>query len=262
MCKNLPIWSSALQWRSSASLAACVEFFENEVVFSLCEDDASLLRRKPVPHLEQKFAVSSNFSSQLNGHSGFGHFIVVFFADSWASIVQLLLQRREPHFEFLPFMPLSHSWRKLLPGKEPPRLLEIKVETELARKKKLFNQSSQGNKGYLATHGYYNRVGKQRTWAIHSKLIKSRTHYLYKSDAFEKQTVTLITIKEKKRVPDLLSMDTLLFHADNNLSRTSLCGCHVIAAVAWLHEFVWIEKTVCHHKKFTQLVTNNIISSI
>ena len=127
MCKDLP---SA---RSSASLATCVEFFEIEVVFSLGEDDVSSVRRKSLPHSEQNFAVSSNFSCQLNGHSGFGHFIVFFFADSWASIVQLSPQRREPNLDFLPFIPITDSWKGGSCFRERNPHDFSKVETELAR---------------------------------------------------------------------------------------------------------------------------------
>ena len=210
MCKDLP---SALQWRSSTSLATCVEFFENGVVFSLCEDDASSLRRKFLPHSEQNFAVSSNFSIKLNGHSGFVHFIVFFFADSWASIVQLSSSKERTQF-WVPSMYAHLGFlerRKLLPGKEPPRFFES-IDRACAKNKKeeCKGYLTNPHKGYLVAHSYYNRVGKQRTWAIQSKLIKSRTHYLYKSDAFEKQTVTLVMIKEKKRVSALLSLDTIV----------------------------------------------------
>ena len=112
-----------------------MEFFENDVVFSLCEDDVSSLRRKSLPHSEQNFAVSSNFSSQLNGHSGFGHFIAFFFADSWASIVQLSPQTRVPIFKSLPFMPISDSWKGGSCFRERNPHDCSKVDTELARKK-------------------------------------------------------------------------------------------------------------------------------
>ena len=131
-----------------------MEFFENEVVFSLCEDDASSLRRKSLPHLEQKLSLSSNLSIKLNGHSGFVHFIVFFFADSWASIAQLSPQRREPNFEFLPCMPISDSWKGGSCFRERNPRDFSKVETELARKKKeeCKGYLTNPHKGYVAAH--------------------------------------------------------------------------------------------------------------
>ena len=129
-----------------------MEFFENEVVFSLCEDDASSLRRKSLPHLEQKLSLSSNLSIKLNGHSGFVHFIVFFFADSWASIVQLSPQRREPNFEFLPCMPISDSWKggSCFRERNPRDFSKV----ELARKKKeeCKGYLTNPHKGYVAAH--------------------------------------------------------------------------------------------------------------
>ena len=160
MRKDSPIESSGLQWPSSASLATCVEFFDSEVVFSLCEDDVSLLRRKSQPHWEQKFAVSSNFSSPLNAHSGFGHLIVCFLQILGLYLFNYHLKGESPilrlsNYAYLGFL----ERRKLLPGKEPPRSGE-NIDRACAKKEECKGYLTNRHKGYLAAHCYCNRVGK------------------------------------------------------------------------------------------------------